>query len=367
MRKRKTHAQFLEDLKRVRRDDIYVEEGEYVNARTPLLFNKRSCDHPPWPATPNRILCGSGCPDCGGKKKKTHEQFLEELKQTHGDDVYVEEGEYDGNKKHLLFNKRSCDHPPWPATPNSILRGNCCPDCGGSKKKTHEQFLEELRNVHGYDIYVEEGEYVNSNKHLLFNKRSCDHPPWPAKPHNILHGRSCPDCGGKKKKTHEQFLEELKQAHSDDIYVEEGEYVNARTPLLFNKRSCVHPPWPATPDSILRGSGCPICNESKGEIAVAEWLTENNHTFQREVQLPYCEYKRGLYFDFALTDKKVLIEFDGEYHYSESTHRDPKRFSLQQKRDKIKDEYCREHNYHLIRIPYWDMDRIDEILMQELS
>ena len=29
-------------------------------------------------------------------------------------------------------------------------------------------------------------------------------------------------------------------------------------------------------------------------------------------------------------------------------------------RDKIKDEYCVKKNYKIIRIPYWDYDKLDK-------
>ena len=35
-------------------------------------------------------------------------------------------------------------------------------------------------------------------------------------------------------------------------------------------------------------------------------------------------------------------------------------------RDTIKTIYCKENNIKLIRIPYWDFDKIEEILEREL-
>lgn len=44
-----------------------------------------------------------------------------------------------------------------------------------------------------------------------------------------------------------------------------------------------------------------------------------------------------------------------------------KEFEKTQKHDEIKTQYCIDHNIHLIRIPYWDFDNIEEILKKELN
>lgn len=63
-------------------------------------------------------------------------------------------------------------------------------------------------------------------------------------------------------------------------------------------------------------------------------------------------------FDFA--GKLVcLIEFDGEQHYFLGGE---DRFKIQQ----TNDYFCREHDIPLIRIPYYDYDKITPEYMTEL-
>ena len=38
-----------------------------------------------------------------------------------------------------------------------------------------------------------------------------------------------------------------------------------------------------------------------------------------------------------------------------------------QERDKIKNQYCKDNDIKLIRIPYWDIDKIDNILEVQLG
>lgn len=36
-------------------------------------------------------------------------------------------------------------------------------------------------------------------------------------------------------------------------------------------------------------------------------------------------------------------------------------------RDNVKNNYCKQNNIKLIRIPYWDFSNLEEVLQQELS
>ena len=71
-----------------------------------------------------------------------------------------------------------------------------------------------------------------------------------------------------------------------------------------------------------------------------------------------------LKFDFAIVDNclKVLglVEYDGIFHYEKQYDGD--RFEVIQIHDKRKNEYCKEHNIPLLRIPYWEYDNVDKLL-----
>lgn len=82
---------------------------------------------------------------------------------------------------------------------------------------------------------------------------------------------------------------------------------------------------------------------------------------------------RQLKFDFAIFNVdnsiKYLLEYDGEFHYKpilcykdEPITLAQKRLNKQQRYDQLKNEYCYSHNINLIRIPYWNFDKIEHIL-----
>ena len=62
----------------------------------------------------------------------------------------------------------------------------------------------------------------------------------------------------------------------------------------------------------------------------------------------------------------MLIEYDGIFHY-EDIFNNPNKFLMRNLNDEIKNTYCKNNNIPLLRISYWDFDRIEEILERELN
>lgn len=115
----------------------------------------------------------------------------------------------------------------------------------------------------------------------------------------------------------------------------------------------------------MNGSGCGVCNESKGERIIKDSLTNENILFERQKTFIGCKYKRVLPFDFYLKDYNICIEFDGLQHYKPiSTWGGEKNFKYVKKRDKIKNEYCKHNGIKLYRIKYNDniKDKMNKII-----
>lgn len=101
---------------------------------------------------------------------------------------------------------------------------------------------------------------------------------------------------------------------------------------------------------------CGCYHRSIGTTNILTCLIENNIDFIEEYVFTDLPKSR---FDFAIIkDGKVvhLIEFDGEQHYKNVEKWGG--LELQQARDKVKNEYALSHNIPLVRIPYWERDKI---------
>ena len=58
-------------------------------------------------------------------------------------------------------------------------------------------------------------------------------------------------------------------------------------------------------------------------------------------------------FDFYLPEYNICIEYDGEHHFRPiEMWGGYEKFIINQENDEIKNEYCKNHNITLLRLPY---------------
>ena len=80
--KRKTHAEFVAQIK----DRPFNVIGRYADAFKKIRFACHADDAHVWCASPHGILCGSGCPLCGAKKRLKTNNILRD----HGDWLLID-------------------------------------------------------------------------------------------------------------------------------------------------------------------------------------------------------------------------------------------------------------------------------------
>lgn len=81
-------------------------------------------------------------------KRKTNQEFMEQVKNVYGDDVEILTEYHDAKSKILV--KYKCGHQDW-KIPNKLLAGQTCSICKNiklskTKTKTKEQFVSDLKN-----------------------------------------------------------------------------------------------------------------------------------------------------------------------------------------------------------------------------
>lgn len=144
-------------------------------------------------------------------------------------------------------------------------------------------------------------------------------------------------------------------------------YVKDTEKLLIDF-NCGHRPHWIKSGNLKQGYSCPICDESKGKKFVRQYLESNNIEFIQEYKSNDCKHKRSLPFDFYIKEYNLCIEFDGEQHYKSFDYfGGEEKLKLTKIRDKIKNNYCKDNNINLIRIPYWKIDNIEKMLDREFK
>lgn len=235
-------------------------------------------------------------------------------------------------------------------------QGQRCPHCNKCKKLTYE---EVKRYIEDFKYKLLSNIYENTKEKLLIE---CPEKHiFEMNFHNFKQRQRCPHCKGVARHT----LEEVKQ------YIEAFDYILLSEMYVNNKEKlfiqCPHGhKYEVNFHSFEQGARCPICNVSKGEQKIINWLNKNNIKYI--YNQPYFDDLKGinggfLRPDFILPDYKIWIEYDGEFHYKEVYKNDD--YKTTQIHDEIKNEYARKNEWKLIRIPYWDYDNIENILMEE--
>lgn len=302
-------------------------------------------------------------------KKKTLEQFIQEVQQLGNNEYEVISDEYVNSHTKVQIRHIKCDYT-YEVQPYIFLNGCRCPKCANesrlkyiySKSMSNDEFIDRLNRINPDIIPLEKIE--STHKKIKIQCKICGNI-WTAKPKDLLHNHGCSKCRKKSKITTNDFKKEI-QIRNPNIEIL-GEYKNRSTKI---KCRCVNDDyiWETTPDSLLRGAGCPKCISSKGERKIIQFLNNNKIIFQFQQRFPDCIDKKELPFDFYLPNYNICIEYDGVGHYNPiECFGGEYGLSQTQTHDKIKDRYCKDNNIKLIRIPYWDFNNIEEILSKELE
>lgn len=107
--------------------------------------------------------------------------------------------------------------------------------------------------------------------------------------------------------------------------------------------------------------------KSKGERKIESALINLDINYESQYVFYDCrsQNNRVLYFDFYLPDYNTCIEYDGEQHFV-GWKRDASTLITIKQNDKRKDTYCAKKGIQLIRIPYTDLQKINESFLLEL-
>lgn len=132
--------------------------------------------------------------------------------------------------------------------------------------------------------------------------------------------------------------------------------------------------WKTTTAHRVEGTSCPYCKLYKGEVKIRNFLEYNKLNFLVQKTFKNLNGLGGglLSYDFYLPENNFLIEYQGEQHYFPVDFTGKRKiiaeeqFKKQQEHDKRKREYAEKNKIKLLEIPYWDFDKIEEILEREL-
>lgn len=249
---------------------------------------------------------GAICPKClkeiiRKKFSKTTEEFIQDAMKVHGDKCDYSEVNYVNWKTKVKIKCNICGHIFY-QTPNSHLKGACCPKCAIKNRAklsslTTEEFIQRAVDLNGEDYDYSLVDYKNYYTNVAIK---------------------CNKCG-----------------------------------QIFYQ----------TPDNHLHGKGCPNCIKSKLENKVEKLLKENNVNFEQQKSFEWLRLKYPQRIDFYLSDYNIAIECQGEQHYNKKEDIF-NQGGVSIKRDLNKKILCEENNIKLVYI-FGDKVELNNIFSDE--
>lgn len=112
---------------------------------------------------------------------------------------------------------------------------------------------------------------------------------------------------------------------------------------------------------------CGKHNMSKGEEKIKQILDATGIKYETQKKFNTCIDKSILSFDFFVNNT-YLIEYDGVQHFKYTDHdwNTKEHLEITQKHDRIKNQWCKNNNIPLIRIPYNKLNSltINDLLLE---
>lgn len=313
-------------------------------------------------------------------KKLTKEQVINKLSTNNSNIILLSDYTVDTTSRTKLKFKCLICQNEWNGNLGRIINArNGCPKCGKQISKntkkydiSTEDFHKKIDKIFNNKIKVI-GEYVNCFSEVQMKCNICDYE-WLSTPTYLIKKHGCIKCGhiekGKKqRKSNETFINEINIKHDGRINTLE-EYKTGRDRIKVKCNICDYE-WSPISRTLTR-RGCPKCNFSKGELLISKILKELNTDFiEQYIFTGLKTDNNGIpIFDFVIFENSIIrkiIEYDGEQHFKViKKWGGIKRFDRQQKIDKFKNDYCKNNNIEMIRIPYTELKKINIEYIKEI-
>lgn len=364
-----TLSSFIESASYIHSENYIYDKVNFRRIKDKIIITCKK--HGDFTQVAIEHLNGHGCSKCGKEKmaekiKKSKDDILKLIKDKHGDKFTYKN--LNGNisfdyildiicPKHGEFKQKIINHI-----------NHDCKKCSFEREynpKLTEDFINRSKiihnNIYNYDktIYIK-----NSLKCIVTCKL---HGDFEITPNSHIGGAGCRKCGYINRKHHkklntEQLITKFKEVHGDKYDYSKVVYKNTRSKIIINCK--LHGDFNQNAGSHLYGkNGCPNCNDSVGVKIIKTILNKSNIEFETEYKFEGCKNKLYLPFDFYLPNLNTCIEFDGVQHFGPNKFFD-KTYSFKDRKrnDKIKNDFCVENYIKLIRIPYWEIKNIENIL-----
>lgn len=310
------------------------------------------------------------CRDCSNEKLRIERRHnIQDVINTLKNNDIQLLSDYKNNREHIKVKCLICNHV-WECGYETLKDVHRCPNCKLQESKVlKDDFIKRTTNFQN-EYSIEYDNYLDMNSKIKIKHNICN-KLYEISAKTIIYDRwKCPKCYGLVyQRNEDDFKKELYELTNGE-YKLVGNYKTTKDKIIIKHIKC-NKEYYTTPSLILKGYGrCPVCEYRKsiGEDRISLFFDINKIQYNKEYKFDDCKYINKLPFDFYLPDYNLCIEFDGKQHFYPVEHFGGiKGLEDRKMKDNIKNKYCRDNGINILRIPYWDIDYIENILEDELE
>lgn len=327
------------------------------------FVNNKGC---PYCAIPSQRVCNNHeCKVCYNRSfaSETKAQFWSNRNTIHPRAVL----KYSDKK--YWFDCVDCNHK-FESSLNHVTNGTWCPFCAVCSNRLcdnhdcihcfNKSFASDAKSKYWSEknkTKPRDHTKHSTTKHI-FNCHSCKHE-FTKSLAGIGHGQWCPYCSIPTNALcdDENCQHCYQRSFASHINAEYWSSKNTLKPRFYTKCSktkcwfickyCENE-YQASLDSMRNNTTkCNICT-NRSELKVFDWLKSLQFHAEMHRSYEWCVWKRKCYYNFVIEEMKIIIELDGEQHFTQvgtwKSHEET------QDRDIYKMQQALEHGYSIIRI-----------------
>lgn len=266
---RKSHEQFVQELQKT--NDKIECLDQYCGNHQKIHFRCKECGRE-WIAVPYSILAGHGCPNCTHSSTSFLEKaILWAFRLCLGTQKVIERDRKEiGMELDILIPSLSLAIEPgsWDwhrgKKERDTEKRSRCAEKGIRLISIYSDYKEEIP-PYNLDCIVSHYNLGNSKWDLV---RTIIEPLIQEYGYKLSEEQWAEvrklALDGSKKKTQERFEAELAKVNSSILLL--SEYEDSASKVLLSCKKCGQK-WEATPNSLLRGHGCPNCKRTASSLA----------------------------------------------------------------------------------------------------
>ena len=251
----------------------------------------------------------------------------------------------------------------------------CCKECKGSNICIHNKIKSQCKGCGGSQLCIHNRQKSQCKEckggNICIHNRRKSQCKGCGGSQICIHNRQksqCKECKGSRICIHNRRKSQCKECKGSSIC--EHDKFKSTCKLcstVLNCNKCGHET--ASKSSMKNHIKICVGDEvgSSGEVKIKKVLNEMKIEYEYDSSYEVRSKKSLLRWDFIIktNEEPLFIEYDGKQHYEAITFwGGEEAFKKTKEYDKLKNDYCNDNGYLLLRIPYTEYEHIEKLVVE---